>query len=263
MAQELEVINTSSFPYILIDTYAKDGFVTGIWMVGFWATFIGVGIGGIVAYFINGFTRSIGAIYAVCAGLILGLISFELAPEALWMGSWVVLLIGFLAGVLLFNLMHMGVYRKSIVPTKTQKTGLFLALIITVHNVPMGVVFGASEQSDVSYPLLKAIVLHNIPEGMILFTPLFLIGLRFVNMVLLSIVVSLPVAIGAYIGGEMQLQNDLLWSFLLSLIVGTIYMVTIKEILPESVKYSSNRHTVVIASLSFLLLGAYLFFFSH
>lgn len=232
-------------------------------MVGFLATFIGVGIGGGIAYFINGFTKSIGAIYAVCAGLILGLISYELAPEALEMGSWRILAVGFIAGVLLFKFLHMGVYRKSIVPTKTQKTGLFLALIIAVHNLPMGVVFGASEQSDINLSLLKAIVLHNIPEGMILFTPLFLIGLRFFHMILLSIIVSFPVAIGAYIGGEMQLQNDLLWAFLLSLIVGTIYMVTIKEILPASVKYASNRYTTFIAALSFLLLGAYLFFFSH
>lgn len=237
--------------------------MTAVWMVGFGATFIGVAIGGGVAYFINGFTRSIGAIYAVCAGLILGLISFELAPEALEMGSWFVLAVGFMAGIVLFKLMHMGVYRKSVVPTKTQKTGLFLALIIAVHNLPMGVVFGASEQSDVNLPLLKAIVLHNIPEGMILFTPLFLIGLRFFHMILLSIIVSFPVAIGAYIVGEMQLQNDLLWAFLLSVIVGTIYMVTIKEILPASVKYASNRYTTFIAALSFLLLGAYLFFFSH
>ena len=108
----------------------------------------------------------------MCTGLILGLISFEIAPEAIQLGSWFIFSIGFLAGVILFKLLHKEVHRDGIGRTKSQKyqkTGLFLALIISIHNLPMGVILGVSEQSYVRGFLLKALVLHNIPEGMIPF----------------------------------------------------------------------------------------------
>lgn len=232
-----------------------------IWLIGFLTTFIGIGIGGVIACCINGFSNSIGTIYAVCTGMILGLISFEIAPEAIRLGSWVIFSIGFLAGVILFNLMHRGVHRGVIGRTKSQKyrkTGLFLSLIIAIHNLPMGVILGVSEHSDFSGLLLKALVLHNIPEGMILFTPLFLAGFRFFKMIFLSIIVAIPVALGVFIGGVIGMQTGLLWSFLISLAVGTIYMVTIKEILPESIRHSSNRTSILVALISFFLMGGYL-----
>ena len=235
-----------------------------ILLIGFSSTFVGIGIGGVIAYFINGLSKSIGTIYAVSAGLILGLISFEIAPESIRIGSWTVFLLGFLTGCIVFKLMHLWPNRKYIIQTKLQKyqkTGLFLALIIAILHFPLGVLLGASEQKEFSLPLLKAIIIHNIPEGMILFTPLFMVGFRFRKMLLLTIIVSVPVAFGALIGGMMGIQNDFIWSFLMSLAIGLIYMVTIKEVLPESIKHSSNRYSFLVSLISFFLLGVYLLYF--
>ncbi|WP_438312938.1 ZIP family metal transporter [Sporosarcina sp. FA9] len=235
--------------------------MTNNWLIGFLATFVGVGIGGLIAYFINGFTRSIGTIYAVCTGLILGLISFEIAPEAIEMGNWGVFLVGFILGALLFRFLHIGVHKKSVNANKPHGSTLFLAVIFFLHNLPMGVVIGTLEQSDAGLSLLKAIILHNIPEGMILFAPLFLAGSRIIKMLFISFVVSSPVAIGALIGEVIHLSNDLLWSFLMSLVVGMIYIVTMKEILPESIRHSSNMYSVVVAVITFFLMGAYILYF--
>lgn len=235
--------------------------MTHIGLFGFLATFIGLGIGGVIAYFINGFSKSIGTIYAICTGLILGLISFEIAPEAIEMGNWPIFLIGFILGILLFKFMHAGVYHNAMDEKKPQNSVFFLAIILSFHNFPMGVIFGTMEQSNAGLSLLKAIILHNIPEGMILFAPLFLAGSRFFKMLLISFVVSAPVAIGALLGGAIHLNNDFIWSFLMSVIVGTIYMVTIKETLPESIRHSSNIYSVVVAVITFFLLGGYMIYF--
>ncbi|MEK5069654.1 ZIP family metal transporter [Sporosarcina sp. FSL K6-1508] len=237
--------------------------MTHVWFIGFLSTFAGIGVGGVIACFITGFKRSIGTIYAICTGLILGLISFEIVPEALQLGNWIVLAIGFLAGVILFELIHMGFHKNSVITTGSRKlhnirTGLFLALIISIHNLPMGVVLGTSEHSQFSIALLQALILHNIPEGMILFTPLFMAGIRFYLLFLLSIIVAVPVALGAFIGEMIGMHNNLLWAFLISLTVGTIYMVTIKEILTESIRQSSNIYSLLVALIAFCLMGAYL-----
>jgi len=235
--------------------------MTHIGLISFLATFVGLGIGGVIAYFINGFSKSIGTIYAICTGLILGLISFEIAPEAIEMENWFVFSIGFILGAVIFKVMHIGVHPNPLDKKKPQNSICFLAVILSFHNFPLGVIFGTMEQSDAGISLLKAIILHNIPEGMILFAPLFLAGSRFFKMLLISFIVSAPVAIGALLGGAFHLNNDFILSFLMSLIVGTIYMVTIKEILPESIRHSSNIYSVVVAVITFILLGGYMIYF--
>lgn len=237
--------------------------MTHIWFIGFLSTFAGIGVGGVIAALINGFKRSIGTIYAVCTGLILGLLSFEIVPEAIQLGNWIIFALGFLVGVIIFELIHMGFHKIPIMSKGSRKQhnlriGLFLALIISFHNFPVGVVLGTSEHSQFSLALLQALILHNIPEGMILFTPLFMAGIRFYLLFLLSIIIAVPVAIGAFIGEMIGMQNQLLWAFLISLTVGTIYMVTIKEILPESIRQSSNIYSLLVALIAFGLVGAYL-----
>ncbi|WP_203247680.1 ZIP family metal transporter [Sporosarcina beigongshangi] len=238
--------------------------MTHVWFIGFLSTFAGIGVGGVIASFINGFKKSIGTIYAVCTGLILGLISFEIVPEAIQLGNWVVFFLGFFAGVILFKLIHSG-FRNTPEGSTSRKQqnvriGLFLAVIISIHNFPVGVVLGTSEHSQFSTALLQALILHNIPEGMILFTPLFIAGIRFHILFLLSIIVAIPVALGALIGEMIGQQNNLIWAFLISLTVGTIYMVTIKEILIESIRQSSNNYSLLVALIGFCLMGVYLIY---
>ncbi|MCZ2260728.1 ZIP family metal transporter [Sporosarcina sp. G11-34] len=230
-----------------------------IWFVGFIATFFGVGIGGVLSFFINGFKRSVGTIYAVCTGLILGLISFEIAPEAIRLGNWIVLALGFIAGVVLFKAIH-AILEVQLHKRPDLKSGFLLALIISIHNFPIGVILGTSEESDISTSLLQTLILHNIPEGMILFTLLFIAGFRFLPLLLLSFVLAVPVAAGALLGEVIGTQHHLLWAFLLSLTVGTIYMVTMKEILPEARKHSSKRYSLFVTVIAFCLIGAYVIY---
>lgn len=238
-----------------------------IWFLGFLATFAGIGVGGFFAGLINSFKRSIGTIYAICAGLILALISFEILPELMHLGSWIIVAIGFLAGCFIFKFIHLvmgkNAFReKELHEYHNKKLSLFLAFILSFHNLPMGIALGAIENTQFSTALLIALILHNIPEGMILFTPLFVSGFRIKLLVIFSFFVALPVAIGAFIGDVIGLQNNLFWTFLISLTVGTIYMITIKEILPESIRQSSNLYSIIVAFITFCLLGGYLVFYS-
>ncbi|MCG3087333.1 ZIP family metal transporter [Sporosarcina cyprini] len=230
-----------------------------IWVIGFMSTCLGIGLGGGLASFIHRFKRSIGTVYAVCTGLLLGLVSIEIVPEAIELGNWIIFSVGFSVGVLLFTWMH------RCLPSHSRKdhgrnTGIFLALVISLHNFPMGVVLGTSEHTDVGVALWQAMLLHNIPEGMVLFTPLCIAGLRFFSLCILSVFIALPVAAGAYIGQLIGAQHHVVWAFLISLTVGTIYMITMKEILPESIRRSSPMYTVVIACVAFGFMAWYLSF---
>lgn len=53
-----------------------------MWLLGFLWTSAGIFIGGVLAWLFKGINKKAHIIYALCTGIILGLISFEVLPEA-------------------------------------------------------------------------------------------------------------------------------------------------------------------------------------
>lgn len=233
-----------------------------IWVVGYLYTAIGFSIGGVMAWSIKGFQKKIDLIYSVCAGLTLGLLSFEIAPEAIELGNWITFVLGFLVGVILFEVLHKVLkflFRTTLKQDKSfsLQTGILLILSISFHNLPIGIVLGSTKDTAIEFSMLQAIILHNIPEGIIVFTPLFVAGLGLWTWLFFTLIVASPVGVGAYIGSSLGIGNPLLWSFSISLAVGIIYMVIVKEVIMESIKDTSK--VLLIASISFGCIGVYFF----
>jgi len=234
--------------------------LTLTWLIGLFSTTLGISIGGGIAWFLKEFHKSIATIYAVCGGLVVGLISFEIAPEAIYMGDWFIVGLGFLTGVILFELLHKALHKKKYGKKENDlhlQTGLLLILGISLHNLPMGIVLETTHQSSVSMSILPALILHNIPEGIILFTPLFMVGISTYRFWLISIIVALPVAVGALCGGVIERDNTLLVAYIISLTIGIILMITVKEILIEAINQSSVLYCLLIALIGFTLIGIY------
>lgn len=232
-----------------------------IWVMGYIYTALGFSIGGVIAWALRGVQRKIDTIYSICAGLILGLLSFEVAPEAINLGNWITFFVGFVIGVILFKITHkilknlFGTFKGK--DNFSLQTGILLFLSISFHNLPIGIVIGSNQESSFEMTLLQTILLHNIPEGIIVFTPLFIAGLGVWTWLFLSLIVAIPVGFGAYIGNSMGIGNPMFWSFSISLAVGTIYMITIQEIIMESIKDFSK--VLIIALISFGCMGGFLF----
>lgn len=232
------------------------------WLVGFLSTTLGISIGGGIAWFFKGLYKSIATIYALCGGLIIGLISFDIAPEAIRLGDWIIFILGFISGIILFELIHKAFHKNTSVTGDKEKdlylhTGLLLILGISLHNLPMGVVLGATYHSLEIMSLLPTLILHNIPEGIILFAPLFMVGIGFFRFLLISIIVAVPVAVGAFFGSYFGMNNPRIISFFISLTIGTILMITVKEIFTESIKHSSLLYCLFIALMGSALIGIY------
>lgn len=232
------------------------------WLIGFLSTILGTSIGGVIAWFLKGFHKSIATIYALCGGLIIGLISFEIVPDAIQLGDWTIFILGFVSGIILFELIHKAFHKNKTVTGDKEKdlylhTGLLLILGISLHNLPMGVVLGATNYSSQSMSLLPTLILHNIPEGIILFTPLFMVGIGFYRFLLVLIIVAVPVAVGTLFGSYFGMDNPLIIAFFISLAIGTILMITVKEIFIESINHSSLLYCLIIALMGTALIGIY------
>ena len=133
---------------------------------------------------------------------------------------------------------------------KNSKTNLFIAGLvmmsaIALHNLPEGMVIGASYASveNITSHLfsgsgfIMAIVigLHNIPEGMAVAVPLISGGMGKAKAVGLTALSGLPTVLGALIGYALGGINSIMLVLSLGFASGAMLYVVFGELLPESI----------------------------
>lgn len=118
-----------------------------------------------------------------------------------------------------------------------------MAFAIALHNLPEGMVIGASYAQDgsvglsLSGGLTMAIVigLHNIPEGMSVSVPLIAGGTSRVKAILMTAATGIPTILGAMLGYSLGTLSPLSLAISLSFASGAMLYVVFGELLPESI----------------------------
>ena len=123
--------------------------------------------------------------------------------------------------------------------------GLVMMTAIALHNLPEGMVIGASYAitPDIVKNLftgsgfIMAIVigLHNIPEGMAVSVPLISGGMSKTKAALLTALSGLPTVIGALIGFALGGINDIMLTLSLGFASGAMLYVVFGELMPEAI----------------------------
>lgn len=121
--------------------------------------------------------------------------------------------------------------------------GLVMAAAIALHNVPEGMVIGASFARTAAEALLNrggltmAIVigLHNIPEGMAVAVPLISGGMPKWRSVLITALTGFPTILGAALGYTVGAMGPVALALSLSFASGAMLYVVFGELLPESI----------------------------
>lgn len=234
-----------------------------MWLLGLLCTSLGIFIGGMIAWLFKGLQQRVDIIYGLCAGVIMGLVIFEIIPEVIELGGWLSTFIGFTIGMITFKILHNSLHyirgKKSTTKKKLYiRTGLLLIFSFSVHNLPMGITLGANQDSDFTITLLQTLLFHSIPEGIILFTPLILAGINIFVVFLISIFVSIPVSLGVFIGGLLGLVYQSINTILISITVGIIFMITVSEILYPALVKSSIFKVLFWILIGLGIIGFYL-----
>jgi zinc transporter, ZIP family len=171
---------------------------------------LGTGIGGLIAVIHSPGRRAFGFLMGITAGVMISLAFLELVNEAWEQAGFVTATIGFSAGAFFMFFLdflaphirfgeaeirtkepiieaqpglrqHPGRHRfghfrhqNHITDQRLLRTGVLLAIGITIHNIPEGIAVGAGymHAPDFGMFIASAILLHNIPEGIATALPL-------------------------------------------------------------------------------------------
>jgi len=120
--------------------------------------------------------------------------------------------------------------------------GVVMACAIALHNLPEGMVIGASYAGDAGsiiggsgFIIAVVIGLHNIPEGMAVSVPLITGGMGKWKAILLTALSGVPTIIGAMLGYYLGLIGPLWLALSLSFAAGAMLYVVFGELLPEAI----------------------------
>ena len=119
--------------------------------------------------------------------------------------------------------------------------GIVMAFAIALHNMPEGMVIGASYAGDVGeittgagFLIAMVIGLHNIPEGMSVSVPLISGGMKKWKAVGVAALSGAPTVLGSMLGYSVGLLSPVWLSLSMSFAGGAMLYVVFSELLPES-----------------------------
>lgn len=138
---------------------------------------------------------------------------------------------------------HYQEHRKQKTASSLLIGGIVMACAIALHNLPEGMVIGASYARPetagmtISSGLTMAVVigLHNIPEGMSVSVPLIAGGMRRPRAVLITAITGAPTILGAMLGYSLASASPLSLALSLSFASGAMLYVVFGELLPEAI----------------------------
>ena len=141
--------------------------------------------------------------------------------------------------------------------------GMVMAAAIALHNLPEGMVIGATYAADavevssstLGSGLVMAVIigLHNIPEGMAVAVPLISGGMGRTKAVLLTALTGAPTVIGALLGFWVGMLSPLALSLSLSFASGAMLYVVLGELLPEGILMWRSKMPATAALVGILV----------
>lgn len=205
-------------------------------------------VGVILALLYGQPSKKILAFYlGLSAGIMSLIIVMDLLPAAFSKGPVQAVGIGLGLGLIMMMVIYecfqrlMGDRPISLTPKKNEywRMGIFMALAIAAHNVPEGIAIGAGFESHHELGIMVAfsIALHNIPEGLGMAIPLVLSGMKRIWILLISLVVSLCIPIGALVGKSFFVGSSFMVSIGMAFAAGAMGFIVYKEIAPTSMKH--------------------------
>lgn len=147
------------------------------------------------------------------------------------------------------------------------KLGLVSAIAIAIHNLPEGLAIFTAGLNDITLaiPIAVAVIMHNIPLGMAISIPIFYSTKSRKKAMVYTILVGLCQPLGAILGYLVlsTFFSEKLFGVLFAIIAGIMIFVAVDELLPTSQKYEDHHISVYGFIVGMIVMAISLSMFGH
>lgn len=252
-----------------------------------------MGLGGILAFFINDRNRRLFSLsLSFSAGIMIYAAFMAILPEGLhhleeYMGrkGEFLGLAGFFGGMIIIAVLekwihkyggdhgHHGHHHESEGHSHDEKgehlskLGIMSAIAIGIHNLPEGLTIFTIAMTDIriAIPIAFAVILHNIPLGIAISIPIYYSTGSKRKAFLYSLVVGLCQPLGAIIGYLFfaNIATDLFFGLLFTIVSGIMIFISFDELLPSSQRDNDHHLSVYGAIAGMLIMALSMSIFHH
>jgi len=199
------------------------------------------GIGALLGVIKRVSNRTLGILMGFAGGIMLAISFTELLFQSINLSGITPAILGFAAGALfifavdsILPHIHFSVKENGMLDKRLFRFGMLLAIGITIHNIPEGMVVGAGYSHLPALGILVAIgiALHNIPEGMVTAFSLYQSGTSRKKAFLISFGSGLVEPIGAMAAYFFLSGFPFLIAPAMAFAAGAMIFITLDELLP-------------------------------
>lgn len=260
---------------------------------------LGTGLGGLIAILQKPGKRRFGFFMGIAAGVMISLSFLELVNEAWRLQGFATATLGFGLGAMFMFAIDMLVphirfgeaeihrpsrqaqpcvagavhpgrrrlrhvhYRSRSLDQKLLRSGILIAIGITIHNIPEGIAVGAGymHQPQFGYFVALAILLHNIPEGIAAAMPLWTCGVHKWESFRVALFSGLAEPVGALLAAVFLSQFSSLIPGALAFAGGVMVFITLDELVPAAREYGHQHYTamgIILGSIFVFVLSGWM-----
>lgn len=219
--------------------------------------FLGTVFGGVaVTVIIKVFHKDTFYLNVFCGGILAGILGFDLIPELMIHYRPVGILAGISLGIFFMLLMDRFLHNSSHAQNEHPETMMLLFLALLFHSIPSGIALGINFQGDhfQNAVLLGAILIHHIPEGMVMMVSVIYSKMKLKTFYILCLVLSLAVGVTTFLGITLDFQSIKLRTMFMGIAVGTLGYVTFYELLWKGLKKHLSLKSIFAAILGLVFI---------
>lgn len=201
-----------------------------------------------------------------CAGIMLAASTLGLIVPAFEMTEmWWMVAAGVLAGAMFLNVLDLvtphlhhitGLDQEEHRNNASLNRILLFVLAIAIHKLPEGMAAGVSvsDTTGSSLTVSFGIALQNVPEGMVIITPLLMAGVKPLRTFIISLAIGMLEIIGVLLGYGLGHASEAMLPVMLGFAGGAMLYVTSDEMIPETHAHGFQKQATYALLCGFMTL---------